>query len=182
MSEDFFNFLRYAGRLKHLDRAGWVRKGVKRPESVASHSYRVALCAFAIKNEDIDRLWCMKMALVHDLAEAIVGDITPEDGVSDGVKHAQEQAALSRIVEGLDDATAEEISELWKEYAAASTEEARYVKDFDKFDMILQATEYEEEQGMVLEEFFESTRGKWRTREVADWAKVLESKRASSSE
>ena len=77
---------------------------------------------------------CMKLALVHDVAEAIVGDITPTCGVSDADKHALESAAVQRIKAMLGGTTlaGEEIEQLWLEYEAGQTAEAQLVKDFDK--------------------------------------------------
>jgi hypothetical protein len=76
----------------------------------------------------------MKLALVHDVAEAIVGDITPTCGVSDADKHALESAAVQRIKAMLGGTTlaGEEIEQLWLEYEAGQTAEAQLVKDFDK--------------------------------------------------
>ena len=77
---------------------------------------------------------CMKLALVHDVAEAIVGDITPTCGVSDADKHALESAAVQRIKGMLGGTTlaGEEIELLWLEYEAGQSAEAQLVKDFDK--------------------------------------------------
>jgi putative hydrolase of HD superfamily len=60
-------------------------------------------------------------------------------------------------------AAAEEVSLLWHEYEQGQTAEAKLVKDLDKLEMIAQASEYEQAQGMDLSGFFRSTQGKWRT-------------------
>ena len=180
---------------------------------------------------------CIKLALVHDVAESIVGDITPHCGVSDADKHAMEAAAVQQIQQMLGGASlageraalgrpradpprggaharpaharaGDEIAELWNEYEQAQTEEARLVKDFDKvgvqgrwpsvcagrpaadtspsacpppaqLEMILQAHEYESQQGMVLQEFFDSTQGKWRTELGRSWAEEIYRRRAA---
>ncbi|KAG5068722.1 hypothetical protein JHK85_001099 [Glycine max] len=76
---------------------------------------------------------CIKIALVHDIAEAIVGDITPSDGVPKAEKSRMEQEALSKMCELLGGGIrAEEIKELWAEYENNSSLEANLVKDFDK--------------------------------------------------
>jgi len=111
------------------------------------------------------------MSLVHDLAEALVGDITPDDNVSDEDKHAQEKHAFEHMCNlvaqhctGKTDSDSLEISsavaeifELWNEYETQSTIEAKLVKDIDKFDMILQADEYEQAQDKQLDTFFKGT-------------------------
>ncbi|KAI7727767.1 hypothetical protein M8C21_013157 [Ambrosia artemisiifolia] len=72
---------------------------------------------------------------------------------------------------------AEEIHELWMEYEENSTTEAKVVKDFDKIEMILQALEYENEQNKDLEEFFESTAGKFQTELGKSWALEIAARR-----
>lgn len=95
----------------------------------------------------------MKMGLVHDLAESIVGDITPMDDVTPEEKHAKEkvdfpffqyfQNAFAEIVGNFPKELAEEFLSLWEEYEAQETIESHYVFDFDKLDMLLQANQYE---------------------------------------
>ncbi|KAF5809647.1 putative HD/PDEase domain, metal-dependent nucleoside 5'-monophosphatase [Helianthus annuus] len=114
-------------------------------ESIADHMYRMALMALIADDlPGINRERCIKIALVHDIAEAIVGDITPSDGVPKVEKSRLEQAALNEMCEVLGGGKrAEEIKELWREYEDNASLEANLVKDFDKIEMILQALEYE---------------------------------------
>jgi putative hydrolase of HD superfamily len=74
---------------------------------------------------------------VHDLAEAIVGDITPHDNVSNEDKHAMERKAMEDMAQTMLGSTPEslEILALWEEYEAAETPEALAVKDIDKFEV-----------------------------------------------
>lgn len=58
---------------------------------------------------------------------------------------------------------AEEVEQLWLEYEQQQTPESHLVKDFDKLEMILQAHEYEQAQGLSLQQFFDSTAGKFKT-------------------
>jgi len=155
--------------LKTCARAGWTQRGVRRVESVADHSFRVALmtmmCA-PLCEECVDRDRALRMALVHDLAECIVGDITPHDGVSETEKARMEGEAMGDLTRALG-AGGDDARTLWEEYEAGTSAEARLVKDMDKLEMILQAQEYESEGDAGvngrLEEFFESTRGRYRT-------------------
>lgn len=73
------DFLRVVGQLKIVKRTGWVNSGIHLPESVADHMYRMAMCSFLITDATLDRARLMKLAVVHDLAEALVGDIVPHD-------------------------------------------------------------------------------------------------------
>ena len=68
--------------LKDLPRTGWVRSGVQEPESVAAHSWGMAVLAlhFAPKNLDLAKV--LAMCIIHDLPEVRVGDLTPHDDVT----------------------------------------------------------------------------------------------------
>lgn len=114
-----------------------------------------------------DAARCVKLALVHDVAEAIVGDLTPHCGVTQADKHARERAAMAHMQLLLGErawaSAGAEMLELWEEYEGCSSREARLVKDLDKLEMILQAHEYEQAQGRSLDEFFRSTAGAFLT-------------------
>jgi putative hydrolase of HD superfamily len=172
-----------ARRLKSLKRAGWAQRGVREPESVAEHSWRVALMTLlaAPQNDaNVDAGRAVAIALVHDLAETVVGDITPNDGVDDMRKEAMEREAMATLTEALG-ARGRDVRALWEEYEAGETEEAKLVKDMDKLEMIMQAQEYENDgntgRGEDLEEFFESTRGRYRTRVGEAWSEEIERRR-----
>ncbi|XP_018833228.2 5'-deoxynucleotidase HDDC2 isoform X1 [Juglans regia] len=153
------DFLSLCHCLKTTKRTGWVRREIKDPESIADHMYRMGLMALIASDiPGVDRDKCIKMAIVHDIAEAIVGDITPSDGISKAEKSQREREALDHMCKLLGGGSrAQEIGELWLEYEENSSPEAKVVKDLDKVEMVLQALEYENEQGKDLEEFFQST-------------------------
>jgi putative hydrolase of HD superfamily len=116
------------------------------------------------------------------MGAGIVGDITPHDGVSQADKFSLEQAAVEQLREALGGTAAPAaaaLEELWREYEDATSPEACLVKDFDKLEMILQASEYEGAQGMSLQEFFDSTAGKWRTELGRAWAEEVYRRRAA---
>ena len=96
-------------------RTGWVYRGVEKPESIADHMYRMAVLAMTVAGTEYDQSKLVKMAIVHDLAEAIVGDITPVDGVSQEDKYSRELAALREIqtMIGMNTAVAQEVGQLW---------------------------------------------------------------------
>ena len=165
---DTVSFLSVAGVLKRTKRTGWVLRGVNDPESVAAHSFRMGLMAFlALDEVGLDAAECMRIALCHDLAEAIVGDLVP-GSIDSATKHRAEAAALDSMCRLLQTSAPHASAEIRRAYAAyetSSSEEARFVKDCDKLDMELQALEYEGLQpGIDLGEFFESTRGRFKTR------------------
>jgi putative hydrolase of HD superfamily len=142
----------------------------------------------------IDKQRCINMSIVHDMMEALAGDISPgmkmfvEKNInfrSKEDKHALERKAMEEMEMLIDDETSRrEIKGLWEEYEANETPEALMVKDLDKFEMILQAKEYKKRQPgkssfinsteLDLSTFFESTRGKFTTEYVKKLVKELE--------
>lgn len=181
-SSSAIDFLTLCHSLKTTKRKGWINHGIKGPESIADHMYRMALMALIVGDiPTVNRERCIKIAIVHDIAEAIVGDITPSDGIPKAEKSRREQEALNKMCEVLGGGLrAEEIQELWAEYENNSSLEANLVKDFDKVEMILQALEYEMEHGKVLDEFFLSTAGKFQTEIGKSWAAEIISRRSSN--
>lgn len=166
------DFLMLCQRLKTTKRAGWVNHGLKETESIADHMHRMAVMAIiAADIPGLNKDKCVKMAVVHDIAEAIVGDITPSDGIPKEEKSRRERAAIEEMCDLLGGGlAAEEVKNLWLEYENNSTLEANLVKDFDKVEMILQALEYETTQGKGLDDFYESTAGKFQTDLGKAWA------------
>jgi putative hydrolase of HD superfamily len=136
VSEDHALALEATG-LKELKRAGWVRVGIPDPESVAAHSWGVALLALLRCPPEFDRGKLLAMAVLHDLAEVRVGDLTPNDGVPREEKHARERAAMHAMLAHRPDLLA-----LWEEAEACATPEARFLKALDRAEMGLQALRY----------------------------------------
>jgi putative hydrolases of HD superfamily len=131
-------FLREAERLKGVLRSGFTSTG--RPESTAEHSWRLALMALVFADElpGLDLARVLKLCLVHDLGEAIHGDIPAIHQHAHPDKSAQERADLHTLTRDLDAGLRAEIIALWDEYEAAATPEAQAVKAFDKLETILQ--------------------------------------------
>ena len=129
--------LQEAMALKALPRAGWKRVGVPSPESVAAHSWGVALTAAIRCPAHLDREKVLLMALIHDLAEVRIGDITPHDGIVRQEKKRRETEA-ARALFGEHPA----LLALWLEADEQTSEEARFVKQCDLTDMGLQAQVY----------------------------------------
>jgi putative hydrolase of HD superfamily len=157
-------FLHTCSLLKVTKRTGWLLRGLVDIESVADHSWRMSLMALLLgSSAGIDAQRAMSIAVVHDLAEALVGDIAPGQGVDKAMKQLLEADAMKSIVGQLaaeNAALGRHVSELWLEYEGAQTAEALFVKDMDKLEMILQAREYERARGVDLQDFFDGTRGK----------------------
>lgn len=180
-SSSLVDFLLTVGQLKRTKRTGWVLCDVASPESVSDHMYRMSIIAMAVSTAQ-ERDHAMKMALAHDLAESLVGDITPHCGVSADEKFRQEEAAMAEIRDGLSgNPVGQELYDLWHEYEKSETATAVLMKDIDKFEMILTAYEYEKAQGLDLSEFFESTAGKFRTPQIQALVRDLYVRRGDKS-
>lgn len=132
--------------LKDERRTGWELRGISDPETVAGHSWGVALLCLVYGPQgtiDVDR--ALRLAVIHDLAEAETGDVAtrvnPEtQTVSAEEKEAREREAMAALSKPFD------FLSLWEEYEARKSAEARFVKDMDLIDMCLQALVYEREE------------------------------------
>ncbi|BEI96295.1 hypothetical protein CcaverHIS631_0112440 [Cutaneotrichosporon cavernicola] len=183
---DTLAFLHMLEKLKLEKRAGWVREGVKQPESISDHMCRMALMAMMIPSTaerplDIPR--CVMMALVHDLAEAYVGDFTPLEKVPGHVKADLEAKAmdsfLNEMLGGEGNAEARvRFRSLWEEYEARETPESKLVKDLDRLELVLQGVEYERSQGIdTLHPFFRSAITHLEHPSVRKWGEAVMSER-----
>ncbi len=171
-------FFRHVQTLKASKRSGWVRHGIKDPESIASHMYGVALLSWILsKGKGVDAGRMLKMALVHDLAEALSGDITPYDKEYKRKRQIEEDK-LKDVLAGLPDDIRDEIAGLVGELQAGKTPEAKAVQTADKLDMVLTAAEYGG-AGAGLREFFDVD-GSGMTEAGAELLKYL--KRLGNSE
>lgn len=141
-------FLRNAEQLKNTIRSGYTSEG--RRESVAEHTWRLCLMALVIEEHfpDVDFARLVKICIVHDLGEAVGGDIPAPEQAEPGGKAEQERRDLLRLLDPLPVQLRDEIAVLWDEYEQAATPEARLAKALDKLETILQHT-----QGMNPEDF-----------------------------
>ncbi|EMR09794.1 hypothetical protein PNEG_01977 [Pneumocystis murina B123] len=122
--------------------------------------YRMSIISMLCTELSINRdnfYRCIKMALIHDLAECIVGDITPFDKISPEEKHQRELDAMitltSKILPKTRSQAAKEMIDLFLEYEEGKTPEALFVKDIDKFELLVQMVEYEKRTKKNLQQF-----------------------------
>lgn len=131
-------FLRSAERLKTVHRSAWTSGG--EPESVAAHTWRLCLMALVLADEldgiDVGRL--LKICIVHDLGEALGGDIPAVSQDPLAPKTLAERRDLLTLLAPLPEPKRAEILELWDEYEAAASPEARVAKALDKLETIMQ--------------------------------------------
>ena len=131
-------FLQGAEPLKDTLRSGHT--GAGRPESVADHSWRLALLAILLRDDlpEIDTLKLVELCLVHDLGEAISGDVPATEQRADDGREAREKTDFATLTEPLPKDLRDRMRALWDEYAAADTPEARMAKGLDKIETVLQ--------------------------------------------
>lgn len=150
-------FAQEVGKLKNLQRSGWVRNKVPDSESVAEHIFRVAVLALILAPKlGVDQSRAVKMALIHDVGEAQSGDIITKKGAkvlpNYQNKIQEERAGLAKIL-ALSDS--EEYLRLFDEFEENKTRTARFIKQLDKLEMAIQAWEYENKYNVKLSDFFE---------------------------
>jgi putative hydrolase of HD superfamily len=155
------DFFKTAANLKKISRQGWVNKlSLDNPESVADHSYSMAVMSMAISdlgNYDSERI--LKMVLLHDLAESKIGDYIPEQ-ISKEKKDKLENDAFYEIIKQLPDIIQSQYLRIWQEYQENTSPESNIVHQIDKLEMALQAKIYQNsgQSKEKLESFFESAR------------------------
>jgi len=176
-NDTILDFWSLALRLKRLRRTGWLDRSVSDPESSADHSWGVALLAWLLAREypDLNRERVLLLGLVHDLPEAVAGDPTPFDhvrdaagvipanhfstapGYTESARHAKqhaEAAALDEMLRDLPAYLAADIRDAWHEYETGQTPEARFVRQIDKLETLLQAEDYLDRQpDLVIDSF-----------------------------
>ena len=132
------DFLRAAEQLKTTYRSGWTSAG--RAESVAEHTWRLCLMSllFADSFPDVDFARLVKICIIHDLGEAIGGDIPAIHQVPGESKAEKEREDLLQLLRPLPERLRAEITALWDEYEAAASPEAKLAKALDKLETIMQ--------------------------------------------
>ncbi|WP_152224275.1 HD domain-containing protein [Pseudomonas sp. SCB32] len=138
---DKLAFLRQAEKLKSVLRSAHTSTG--RRESTAEHSWRLALLAMVFAEDlgDLDLCKVLQLCLIHDLGEALSGDVPAVDVQAHGNKGDSERQDLLCMTSPLAAPLRERILSLYDEYEAAATAEAQAVKALDKLETILQHTQ-----------------------------------------
>jgi putative hydrolase of HD superfamily len=155
--DDGLAYLRRMYRLKTTPREGWVRLGVADPESVADHTWgTAALCMAFADAAGVDAGEALEIAVAHDLAESVTGDVATSDVGLDAAARARRDAAkaeaetaamthLETLPGDLPSVAARaRIRARWAAYEARASEAARFVRDMNLVDMALQARLYAE--------------------------------------
>ncbi|AJP37316.1 hypothetical protein H828_YJM1478B00323 [Saccharomyces cerevisiae YJM1478] len=171
-------FLNVVQQLKIQRRTGYLDLGIKECESISDHMYRLSIITMLIKDSRVNRDKCVRIALVHDIAESLVGDITPVDPIGKEEKHRREWETIKYLCNALikpyNEIAAKEIMDDWLAYENVTSLEARYVKDIDKYEMLVQCFEYEREYKGTknFDDFFGAV-ASIKTDEVKGWTSDL---------
>ncbi|MCJ1434560.1 hypothetical protein MMC27_003929 [Xylographa pallens] len=172
-------FMHLIERLKTTPREGWRRFGIDHGESISDHMYRMSIITMLAPtslSSQLDISRCIKMALVHDMAESLVGDITPVDPVSKDEKNRRETESmdyltthlLGKVGRGGKEAGVD-MQKTWQEYEDNETLEAKFVHDVDKLELLLQMVEYEKRKGKLDLGEFTRVAQKIVLAEVREW-------------
>jgi putative hydrolases of HD superfamily len=165
------NFLIEVAKLKKMPRTGFLWLGIKIPETIAQHVFRVAILNWLLarkkKNPRFSLIKIIKISLVHDLCEVYAGDMTPYWGLlpkdpkkrkealkkwvhlpqktkekRDRIKFLKEKKSLEKLVKKIELGLEREILNCWLGYEKLNSPEGRFVKQGDKVETLLQALEY----------------------------------------
>ena len=153
------DFFKTAVNLKNISRQGWMDKlSLKHPESVADHSYSMAIMGMIISdlgNYNSEKI--LKMILLHDLAESEIGDYTPNQ-ISKEDKIIIENNAYDKILSTLPESIKLQYTQIWNEYQDQESPESIIVHQIDKLEMALQAKMYQKQGSSkdAVESFFKS--------------------------
>ena len=168
--ENILNFLIEVGKLKKIPRTGFVWLGIKNPETIAQHVFRVAIMSWILGRKVRPRLnleKLIKLGIIHELCEVYAGDMTPYYGLlpkdkkkrmeilkrwirlphnikikRDKEKFRKEKESLLKLIKNLEPKLKKEIIDCWLEYERLISKEGRFVKQSDKIETLLQALEY----------------------------------------
>ena len=168
MLESFFQKVL---QLKNIPRQGWKNKlDINDVESVADHSYSTAMMSMVLSDlEGLDTEQIIKMALLHDLAESVVGDITP-DKIKGERKINIENKAMIQILENLPSNVSQQYIVLWNDFQKNSSKEANLLHEIDKLEMAFQAKFYLDEgiSKEKLRSFFRTANNEIRNKQLRD--------------
>ena len=155
MSTRIVDFYKYLDKLKRTKRAGWVNVGIQDSESVSDHSFSTSVLSMILAPKlKVNTEKFIKMALIHDIGESIIGDVLwydKENGINREIlskKEKDESAAMKKILELLG---SDEYIDLWKEMEEKKTREAKMHKEIDRLDLALQAYFNERRTGVNLD-------------------------------
>lgn len=133
------DFILEVDKLKRITRQSYIT-GASRKETDTDHSWHLAMmCALLNEhaNEKVDVLKTMIMVLIHDIVEIDAGDTYAYDAVANESKREREEKAADRIFNLLPEDQAKYLRDLWEEFEAQETAEAKFANTLDKIQPIM---------------------------------------------
>ena len=155
--KNLIKFFLHIENLKTVKRKGWIIKSkVKEVESVAEHSYAATSIAMIISDlAGTNTEKVMKMMLIHDLPEGIIGDLVPGENAN---KDVDEEEAIRSILGSLPDKMQIDYTEIWNEFKMNKTKESQLVHEIDKLELIIQLSLYRDRMSKeAFNEFLQSS-------------------------
>ena len=155
--KNLIKFFLHIENLKTVKRKGWIIKSkVKEVESVAEHSYAATSIAMIISDlAGTNTEKVMKMMLIHDLPEGIIGDLVPGENAN---KDMDEEEAIRSILGSLPDKMQIDYTEIWNEFKMNKTKESQLVHEIDKLELIIQLSLYRDRMSKeAFNEFLQSS-------------------------
>jgi len=171
LDRNLIEFILKIGKLKEVKRKGWILRGVKNPESIASHSFLVAFSSWVFsRSRRLDQEAMIVMSLLHNVFSAEIGDHTPHDVFLEKLKDIdrvietfpwiglkqekeiimrdtlqKESDAIDLLLKYLPHYQRHELKYLWLEFKTGTSREGRYTRQVDHIETVLQAMEYHKE-------------------------------------
>ncbi len=150
-------------QLKNVYRKGWLKNGIdsKFCETDAEHSLGVAFLGIILAQQFAPKLnqeKLLKMAIIHELGEIEVGDVTPDEEIDYEKRKNKELEVIRNILQ--DFVGKNEYLELINEFEEKSSPEGAFMKEIDSLEMALQAKVYETNHKKNLNMFIESANSK----------------------
>ena len=166
----YINFLNTIEKLKCNTRHSWTSSG--RQESVAEHSWRLAVMAMLCADEypQLDMNKVIKMCLIHDFGEAITGDIPAF--LKTEQNEREEDLVVTKLLSALPDGLQKELQGLFDEMNAKETPEAKLFKSLDNLEALVSHNEADLST-WIPREYEENLTYGQKNCEWSDWVKVL---------
>jgi putative hydrolase of HD superfamily len=149
-TDSVLDLLLRANQLKRVPRTGWVMRGLVDAESVSDHTFGVAFIALVLAHmmeQSIDVAKLLSIALLHDLPDAILGDIPSPalNHVLSNAKRTVEDEALGAMLKEIPHLDRWQL--WWREFEERTSVEGKLVRDADRLDLLIQAYVYEQTTG-----------------------------------
>ena len=171
--EALIRFFIEVGKLKSVKRRGWILRGVKDPETIADHAFRVCILSWILGvDSKLNTRRILKLALVHSLSAVYIDYISPYDKLLNiknkkellkkypalllrapiyekgkiAIKRfGEEETAIKRLTDGLSNRLKHEIRYLWLDFQKKTSREAKLLWAADKLENLIQALEYKDQ-------------------------------------